>query len=254
MARHLATLSIAISATALMLAGPASAETVTIGIGTQDTTTNTVTAGTVIRQLHLLEKYLPTIEQIRQHQVRARLAELHLRSARHQCDDGEQASIRHDGRLSPHRERVHLREQSREQEPADRGRRLQPFGLWQRHRRSQGFALLRSRRSQGQAGQRTLRLRRTRHGAEGDAGPRSIPRTTSSSSARAPRSARRTCRRRRSTRMPTSCRSRSCCRSAASRARFSTASRPTCRPGMASWCAPTSRRNIRRSSSPMRRR
>jgi NitT/TauT family transport system substrate-binding protein len=32
---------------------------VTIGIGTQDTTTNTVTAGVVIRQLHLLEKYLP---------------------------------------------------------------------------------------------------------------------------------------------------------------------------------------------------
>ena len=60
MARHLATLSIALSVTALMLAAPASAETVTIGIGTQDTTTNTVTAGTVIRQLHLLEKYLPT--------------------------------------------------------------------------------------------------------------------------------------------------------------------------------------------------
>jgi sulfonate transport system substrate-binding protein len=33
---------------------------VTIGIGTQDTTTNTVTAGTIIRQLKLLEKFLPT--------------------------------------------------------------------------------------------------------------------------------------------------------------------------------------------------
>jgi NitT/TauT family transport system substrate-binding protein len=32
---------------------------VKIGIGTQDTTTNTVTAGVVIRQLNLLEKYLP---------------------------------------------------------------------------------------------------------------------------------------------------------------------------------------------------
>ena len=32
---------------------------VTIGIGTQDTTTNTVTAGTIVRQLKLLEKYLP---------------------------------------------------------------------------------------------------------------------------------------------------------------------------------------------------
>jgi NitT/TauT family transport system substrate-binding protein len=44
----------------LVLAAPAKAETVTIGIGTQDTTTNTATTGTVIRQLHLLEKYLPT--------------------------------------------------------------------------------------------------------------------------------------------------------------------------------------------------
>ena len=38
----------------------AEAQTVVkIGIGTQDTTTNTVTAGTVIRQLKLLEKFLP---------------------------------------------------------------------------------------------------------------------------------------------------------------------------------------------------
>src|SRR3984893_16802653 len=38
----------------------AGAQTVVkIGIGTQDTTTNTVTAGTVIRQLNLLEKFLP---------------------------------------------------------------------------------------------------------------------------------------------------------------------------------------------------
>ncbi|RTL52504.1 MAG: ABC transporter substrate-binding protein [Bradyrhizobiaceae bacterium] len=35
------------------------AETLTIGIGTQDTTTNTATTGIVIRELHLLEKYLP---------------------------------------------------------------------------------------------------------------------------------------------------------------------------------------------------
>ena len=61
MVRHLPTLSIAMSVTslALFLAQPATAETVTIGIGTQDTTTNTVTAGVVIRQLKLLEKYLP---------------------------------------------------------------------------------------------------------------------------------------------------------------------------------------------------
>ncbi len=54
------TASLALMLATLLLAKPAAAETVTIGIGTQDTTTNTVTAGTVIRQLHLLEKYLPT--------------------------------------------------------------------------------------------------------------------------------------------------------------------------------------------------
>jgi NitT/TauT family transport system substrate-binding protein len=47
-------------AAALLLAVPAHAEqTLTIGIGTQDTTTNTVTAGAVIRELRLLEKYFP---------------------------------------------------------------------------------------------------------------------------------------------------------------------------------------------------
>jgi NitT/TauT family transport system substrate-binding protein len=39
--------------------GAQAKETVTIGIGTQNTTTNTVTGGIVIKQLQLLEKYLP---------------------------------------------------------------------------------------------------------------------------------------------------------------------------------------------------
>jgi NitT/TauT family transport system substrate-binding protein len=44
----------------LLWAGAAAAQTtVTIGIGTQDTTTNTVTTGTIIRELKLFEKYLP---------------------------------------------------------------------------------------------------------------------------------------------------------------------------------------------------
>ncbi|BAE50664.1 ABC transporter substrate-binding protein [Paramagnetospirillum magneticum] len=44
----------------LALTAPAQAgQTLTIGIGTQDTTTNTVTAGAVIRELKLLDKYLP---------------------------------------------------------------------------------------------------------------------------------------------------------------------------------------------------
>src|SRR3984885_12218351 len=39
--------------------GAAPAQTVNVGIGTQDTTTNTVTTGVVIRELKLLEKHLP---------------------------------------------------------------------------------------------------------------------------------------------------------------------------------------------------
>ena len=62
MVRHAPARSTAMSIAALtlVLAQPAKAETVTIGIGTQDTTTNTATTGTVIRQLHLFEKYLPS--------------------------------------------------------------------------------------------------------------------------------------------------------------------------------------------------
>src|SRR5580692_1820423 len=52
--------TLAAIAAALVCAGVAAAQTVvTIGIGTQDTTTNTATAGTIIRELKLFEKYLP---------------------------------------------------------------------------------------------------------------------------------------------------------------------------------------------------
>jgi NitT/TauT family transport system substrate-binding protein len=52
--------ALAVATAALAAATPTTAQTtVTIGIGTQDTTTNTATTGTIIRQLHLLEKYLP---------------------------------------------------------------------------------------------------------------------------------------------------------------------------------------------------
>jgi NitT/TauT family transport system substrate-binding protein len=43
----------------LAVGNTARAETINIGIGTQNTTTNTVTGGIVIEQLHLLDKYLP---------------------------------------------------------------------------------------------------------------------------------------------------------------------------------------------------
>ena len=48
-----------LAAALLLIATAAHAEDITIGIGTQNTTTNTVTTGIVIRQLNLLEKYLP---------------------------------------------------------------------------------------------------------------------------------------------------------------------------------------------------
>lgn len=46
-------------ASAVFAPGSKAAETINIGIGTQDTTTNTVTAGIVIKNLGLLDKYLP---------------------------------------------------------------------------------------------------------------------------------------------------------------------------------------------------
>src|SRR5919201_673104 len=56
--RHV--LAAAAAAAALVGAGAATAQTtVTIGIGTQDTTTNTVTTGVIVRELKLFEKHLP---------------------------------------------------------------------------------------------------------------------------------------------------------------------------------------------------
>jgi hypothetical protein len=110
--------------------------------------------------------------QVRKRQVRIRVEQLHLGPARHQRHGGEQASVRHDGRLSAGGERLHLPEQPGKQEPAHRGCGLQPLRIGQRSRRPQGLAVLRALRSQGEAGQRAVRLRRAWHGAQGDAGPR----------------------------------------------------------------------------------
>src|SRR6478752_1452405 len=41
------------------LAGTANAETIRVAVGTQDTTINCATGGILIRELKLLEKYLP---------------------------------------------------------------------------------------------------------------------------------------------------------------------------------------------------
>src|SRR5258707_5288125 len=48
-----------IAAVLLWPAAASAQTTITIGIGTQDTTTNTVTTGTVVRELKLFEKHLP---------------------------------------------------------------------------------------------------------------------------------------------------------------------------------------------------
>ena len=49
---------LALLALSLVLAS-AHAETIRVAIGTQDTTINCATGGLLIRELHLLEKYLP---------------------------------------------------------------------------------------------------------------------------------------------------------------------------------------------------
>jgi NitT/TauT family transport system substrate-binding protein len=58
--RNLGRVLAAVVLAALAVNAARAQSVVTIGIGTQDTTTNTVTAGTIVRQLHLFEKYLPT--------------------------------------------------------------------------------------------------------------------------------------------------------------------------------------------------
>lgn len=50
---------LALLATPLLLAATAHAETLRVAIGTQDTTINCATGGLLIRELHLLDKYLP---------------------------------------------------------------------------------------------------------------------------------------------------------------------------------------------------
>lgn len=60
MSRNLGRVLAAVVLVALAVSAARAQTVVTIGIGTQDTTTNTVTAGTIVRQLHLFEKYLPT--------------------------------------------------------------------------------------------------------------------------------------------------------------------------------------------------
>lgn len=56
---HRTLTAIAAAAIGLAMLGSASAETIRVAIGTQDTTINTATGGLLVRELKLLEKYLP---------------------------------------------------------------------------------------------------------------------------------------------------------------------------------------------------
>jgi sulfonate transport system substrate-binding protein len=57
--RRLSAISLGVAAALAWTASAGAQTVIKIGIGTQDTTTNTVTTGVIIRQLNLLDKYLP---------------------------------------------------------------------------------------------------------------------------------------------------------------------------------------------------
>ena len=111
--------SSAFIAAVLLWPGAAGAQTVvTIGIGTQDTTTNTVTAGTIIRELKLLEKHLP--KDGKYANIKFEFEWKNFTSGP-PVTNGMMANklqYRHDGRLSAGGERLHLPEQPGKREAA----------------------------------------------------------------------------------------------------------------------------------------
>lgn len=251
MVRHLPTFSLVVSVTslALFLAQPASAETVTLGIGTQDTTTNTVTAGVVIRQLHLLEKYLPkdgkyanikfelewqnftsgppvTNAMMANKLQIGMMGDYPLIVNGFTFESNPESKSRLIGvaaySLSGSGNGIVVHKDSPYYDLADlKGKLVSvPFGS-----AAHGM-VLKAMQDRGYAPDFFQLVSQS-------------PEVGSTIS-----------RRRRSTPTPTSSPSPSCFLSAASRERFSTASRPTCRPSTVSWFAPISRKNIRKSSSP----
>jgi hypothetical protein len=90
--------------------GAANAETIRVAIGTQDTTINCATGGLLIRELKLLEKYLPRDGKYKDAHLRHPVEELHLRGAADQRDGGRQTRSRLDGRLSRLLQRRRVRE------------------------------------------------------------------------------------------------------------------------------------------------
>ena len=201
------------------MTGQASAQTtLEIGIGTQNTTTNTVTGGIVLKELGLLEKHLPKTGKYKDFKYKLRLAELHSGPP---ITNGMMANNIQIGMMGDYPLLVNgaTGQAHQERDAARRHHRLQRLRRGQRHRRAQGLAVLRARRSEGQEGLGAVRLRRARHDAAAMQKRGLAAGLLEPGLADRPRSAPPTCRKSASTRTATSCRSPSCCRTAASPAR-----------------------------------
>ena len=174
MVRHLPRLTLAMSVTSPGAAAELtlSAEAVTIGIGTQDTTTNTVTTGVVVRQLHLLEKFLPTDGKYAN--IKFEFEWQNFTSGP-PVTNGMMANKLQFGMMGDYP--LVVNGFTFENNPESKSR-LIAVAAYSLSGSGNGIVVhkdspvLRFRRSQGQAGQRTVRLGRARHGAEGDAGSR----------------------------------------------------------------------------------
>ena len=243
------------AAAVILMTEQASAQTtLEIGIGTQNTTTNTVTGGVVLKELGLLEKHLPKTGKYKD--VKYKLTWQNFTSGP-PITNGMMANKhpdRHDGRLPAAGERRH-----RAGAPSNETQLVaiiayNAFGGGNGivvHKDSPFYELadLKGKNCLG-----AVRLRRARHDAAGDAEARAAGGLLEPGRADRPRSAPPTCRKSASTRTAISFPSPNCCRSAASPARSSTAPRPRCRPSTAWSCARISPRSIPRSSSPTSRR
>jgi NitT/TauT family transport system substrate-binding protein len=249
MVRHVPALSIAMSV-AWLLAQPASAETVTIGIGTQDTTTNTVTAGVVIRQLHLLEKYLPSDGKYAN--IKFELEWQNFTSGP-PVTNAMMANKLQFGMMGDYP--LIVNGFTFENNPESKSR-LIAVAAYSMSGSGNGMVVHKDSPYYDLADLKgklvSVPFGSAAHGmvlkAMQDRGYASDFFQLVSQS---PEVGSTNLQRKRSTRMPTLFRSRSCCRSAALRERSLTASRPICRPFTASWCAPTLRKNIRKLSSPI---
>ena len=96
------------AAAVTLMTGQVNAQTtLEIGIGTQNTTTNTVTGGVVLKELGLFEKHLPKTGKYKDFKYTLSWQNFTSGPADHQRHDGQQDPDRHDGRLPADGERRH---------------------------------------------------------------------------------------------------------------------------------------------------